>query len=130
MTGKTRIEGHLVLTTKYRRPALAGLESMVEWQLRKAAGSIGVEVLEFGAANGDHVHLVVRLPPEVSVAVFVKTLKSKSTVALWKSRREHLRHYYWKPKRHFLWASGYYFSSVGVVSRSTVLDYVEKQSGR
>jgi putative transposase len=130
MSGMTRIEGHLVLTTKYRRPALVGLEDRVRRELEVAASSIGAQVLEFGSEHGNHVHLVVRLPPAVSVAVLVKTLKSKSTLALWKSNRSSLRKFYWKPRRKFLWSSGYFFSTVGVVSRSTVLDYVAKQSGR
>ena len=117
-----------MLVTKYRKRALAGIESTVETALRAAARNGQFELVEFGCGGGDHVHCVLRLEPTVSVAQVVRRLKQLTTLHLWAVEQKALRKYYWRKDRRLLWSSGYYCATVGDVSKSTVLEYVRKQS--
>lgn len=87
----------------------------------------GFEVLEFSCDLGDHVHVVLRLSPNVSVSQVVRRLKQLTTLDLWSRHETVFKKQYWKRKR-ILWSAGYYASTVGEVSRDTVLNYVRKQS--
>jgi putative transposase len=63
---------------------------------------MGVEILS-GAVARDHVHLLVSMPPQVSVSKLVQKLKGKSS---YKLQREFplLRKHYWGQR---MWARGY-----------------------
>lgn len=127
MTSLTRLDYHLVFVTKYRRPALAGLESSIYTAFRNAARGGKFEILEMGCDLGNHVHLVVRADPTVSISQLVRRLKQLTTLELWASEGPRLKKHYWKKKR-LLWSNGYFASTVGAVSRDVVLDYVRKQA--
>lgn len=67
-----------------------------------------VEIIE-GEACPDHIHLLVSIPPYMSIAQLVGTLKSKSELMIFD------RHANWKYKygsRNF-WCRGYYVDTVG-----------------
>ena len=72
-------------------------------------------------------HVVLRLSPNVSVSQVVRRLKQLTTLDLWSRHETVFKKQYWKRKR-ILWSAGYYASTVGEVSRDTVLNYVRKQS--
>ncbi len=71
---------HIVFAPKYRRQVIYG-------QLKKDIGAIirrlceykGVEIIEANACV-DHIHMVVAIPPKISVSEFMGYLKSKSTL--------------------------------------------------
>ncbi len=70
-----RLFYHLVWTTKNRQPLLTpDLEPMVYGLLRSKAAGLEAIVL---ALNGvaDHVHMVVSVPPKVSLATFIGQVK-------------------------------------------------------
>jgi len=59
----------------------------------------------------DHIHLLVSIPPKVSVSELVGTLKGKLAIKLFKSYPRLKQKPYWG--NHF-WARGYFVSTVGI----------------
>ena len=57
----------------------------------------------------DHVHMLVKIPPSLSVSSFVGYLKGKSTLMIFE-RHANLKYKY--GNRHF-WCRGYYVDTVG-----------------
>ena len=75
---------HIVFTPKYRRKAIYG-------QYKKSIGQIllqlcnykGVAIVE-GHLMPDHVHMLVSIPPKYSVSQFMRYLKGKSSLMIFK----------------------------------------------
>ena len=113
---------HIVFTPKYRRKAIYG-------QYREDLKEIiiilckykGVEIIE-GHMMPDHVHLLVLIPPRISVSSFMGYLKGKSALMMF-DRHANLKYKY--GNRHF-WAEGYYVSTVGL-NEATIKKYIQDQ---
>lgn len=71
---------------------------------------------------GDHVHLLLMIPPKMSVSNFMGYLKGKSTMMLFE-RHANLK--YKLGNRNF-WATGYYVSTVGL-NEATIRKYIQEQ---
>lgn len=127
MASKNRLEAHVVLTTKYRRPVLTGLEEAIYDSFLKAEFGQQWEILAMGVEDGNHVHLAVRYHPTVALSDIVSRVKQRSTFDLWESHCSFLRKTYWREKR-LLWAKGYFADSIGAVPRDKILAYVTKQN--
>jgi putative transposase len=70
---------HLVWITKYRYPVLVGDVGQRARQLpRERARSMELTIYA-GAINRDHVHMLISIPPNVSVSRAVQFLKGKSS---------------------------------------------------
>ena len=70
----------------------------------------------------DHVHLLVSIPPKLSVAQFMGYLKGKSALMMFD---HHANLKYRFGNRHF-WAEAYYVSTVGL-NESTIRKYIRDQ---
>jgi len=81
----------------------------------------GVEILE-GHMMPDHVHLLVAIPPKISVAAFMGYLKGKSAMMIFE---QHSNLKYKFGNRNF-WAQGYYVSTVGL-NEATIRKYIQEQ---
>jgi putative transposase len=81
---------------------------------------MGVEILS-GVVARDHVHMLVSIPPQVSVSKLVQKIKGKSS---YKLQREFvsLRKQYWGQR---MWARGYFACSTGNVSDEMIRAYIE-----
>lgn len=76
---------HIVWTPKYRFRILTGLvKELVDHDLRMLCDWKGCEVIELNI-QPDHVHLIVSIPPKVSVSELIGTLKGKLAIKLFKS---------------------------------------------
>jgi putative transposase len=114
---------HLVWITKYRYPVLTGeVGQRVRELLREIARTHDM-VIYAGAINRDHVHLLIGIPPHVSVSRAVQYLKGKSSHKLL-SEYQHLRKRYWGQH---LWARGYWVASSGNVTDDVWKAYIENQ---
>jgi putative transposase len=100
---------HIVFTPKYRRKIIYNKykASIVEI-LRDLCKWKGVEIIE-GKAMVDHVHLLVSIPPKMSVSSFMGYLKGKSALMIF-DRHANLKYKF--GNRHF-WSRGYYVSTEG-----------------
>ena len=63
----------------------------------------------------DHVHMLVEIPPSISVSYFVGYLKGKSTLMIFE-RHANLKYKY--GNRHF-WCRGYYVDTVWKNAKNT-----------
>jgi putative transposase len=101
---------HIVFSPKYRRKIL-----------RELCRYKGVEVIE-GHLMIDHIHMLVSIPPKISVSSFMGYLKGKSALMVFD---KHANLKYKFGNRHF-WAEGYYVSTVGL-NEATIRKYIEEQ---
>jgi putative transposase len=118
---------HLVWITKYRYPVLVGNEPGAVGHrsrelLREIARSLELTIYA-GAINRDHVHLLISIPPQLSVSRAVQFLKGKSSTKLL-SEFPSLRKRYWGQH---LWARGYWVASSGNVTDDVWQKYIEGQ---
>ena len=74
-----RCEYHIVFAPKYRRKEIYGqLRADIGQILRKLCNEKKVEIIEAQACP-DHIHMLVSIPPYLSISQFMGFLKSKST---------------------------------------------------
>jgi putative transposase len=118
------IRYHLVIATKYRRKILkAGFGdylSNVIVCLGKQTPDI--EIIEVNT-DVDHVHILLSIPPKLSISEVVKMLKAKTGLRM-RTKFPFFDKVYWS--RSGIWSRGYFVSTVGV-SESTIRKYIEMQ---
>jgi len=98
------------------------IKELVEEDLRMLCEWKSCEVLELNVQI-DHIHLLVSIPPRVSVSDLMDTLKRKLAIKLFKSYPELKKKPYWG--NHF-WARGYFVSTVGL-NEDLIRRYVKYQ---
>ena len=75
-----RCEYHIVFAPKYRRQIVYGqIKKDIGEIIRKLCNEKKVEIIEAEACP-NHIHMLVSIPPYLSIAQFVGFLKSKSTL--------------------------------------------------
>ena len=114
---------HIVWVPKYRFRILNGeIKKLVEEDIRMLCEWKKCEVQEMSVQN-DHIHLVVSIPPKVSVSQMMGILKGKLAIKLFKSYPQMKQKPYWG--NHF-WARGYFVSTVGI-DEDVIKRYVKHQ---
>ena len=119
---KWRCKYHIVFAPKYRRQEIYGkIKADLGQILRKLCEQKGVEIIEAQACT-DHIHMMVSIPPNLSVAQFVVFLKGKSALMIF-DRHANLKYKY--GNRHF-WCRGYYVDTVGR-NKEKIAEYIRNQ---
>ena len=119
---KYRCQYHIVFAPKYRRKEIYGqIKRDIGEILRKLCEQKGVEIIEAEACP-DHIHMLVSIPPHLSVSQFVGYLKGKSSLMIF-DRHANLKYKY--GNRHF-WCRGYYVDTVGKNKR-IIAEYIRNQ---
>jgi putative transposase len=113
---------HLVWIPKYRKKVLYGHirnklgEVFRELALRKES------IIHEGHLMGDHVHMLISIPPKYSVSQVVGYIKGKSAIYIART--------YAGKRQNFVgqnfWARGYFVSTVGR-DEDVVRNYIKKQ---
>ncbi len=118
-----RLTAHLVWVTKYRKPVLVGPVGMrLRELIREVCGRFDVHILK-GHVSKDHVHLLVSIPPQVTISRLVQHLKGKTAYKMMQEFAP-LRKQFWG--RH-LWARGYFCCSSGNVTDQVIAEYIADQ---
>ncbi|KEI14445.1 transposase [Clostridium novyi B str. ATCC 27606] len=113
---------HIVFAPKFRRREIYGdrkieigkiLRQLCEWK--------GVEIIEANACV-DHIHMLVSIPPKMSISSFVGFLKGKSSLMIFE-KFANLKYRY--GNRHF-WCRGYYVDTVGR-NKKAITEYIKNQ---
>ena len=113
---------HIVFTPKYRRKIIYNqYKESIRDILKQLCDYKGVEIIE-GHIMPDHVHMLVSIPPKLSVSQFMGYLKGKSALMIFD---KHANLKYKFGNRHF-WAEGYYVSTVGL-NEATIKKYIQEQ---
>ena len=113
---------HIVFTPKYRRKIIYyKLRTDIRDIIKELCKWKGVEIIE-GHMMADHIHLLVSIPPKMSISSFMGYLKGKSAMMIF-DRHSNLKYKF--GNRHF-WAEGYYVSTVGL-NEKTIAKYIREQ---
>ena len=119
---KYRCQYHIVFAPKCRRKEIYGhLKRDIGEILRKLCEQKGVEIIEAEACV-DHIHMLVSIPPHLSIAQFMGFLKGKSSLMIF-DRHANLKYKY--GSRHF-WCRGYYVDTVGR-NKKMIAEYIRNQ---
>jgi len=117
-----RCQYHIVFAPKYRRKVIYNeLRTDIGQILRKLCNERKVEIIEAEACP-DHIHMLVSIPPYLSVSQFMGFLKSKSALMIF-DRHANLKYKY--GKRSF-WSRGYFVDTVGK-NEKAIKEYIRKQ---
>ena len=112
---------HLVWIPKYRKKVFYG-------QLRKHLGDVLHELashkeskIHAGHMKGDHLHMLISIPPKYAVSQVVGYIKGKSAI--------HIARQYTGKRKNFtgqhFWARGYYVSTAGR-DEEVIRQYIKK----
>jgi len=113
---------HIVFAPKYRRQAIYGkIKKDIGQILRKLCEWKGVGIIEAEACP-DHIHMLVSIPPKLSISSFMGYLKGKSALQIF-DRHANLKYKY--GNRQF-WCRGYYVSTVGR-NKKAIEEYIRNQ---
>lgn len=113
---------HIVFAPKYRRQLIYGkIKTDIGKIIRKLCEFKKVEIIEANACP-DHIHMLVSIPPKMSVSSFVGYLKGKSSLMIF-DRHANLKYKY--GNRHF-WCRGYYVDTVGR-NKKVIEQYIKNQ---
>ena len=113
---------HIVFAPKFRRQIIYGrLRASIGKILRELCERKHVEILEANACP-DHIHMLVKIPPKISVSDFMGYLKGKSSLMIF-DRHANLKYKY--GNRHF-WCRGYYVDTVGR-NKEKIAEYIRNQ---
>ena len=115
---------HVVLVTKYRKPALQGkVKELVYGIIRDILEERGGTLKELNG-EPDHIHILFDAGPEVQVLDLVRVIKTKTARFARKQYPKELKEYFWKP---VFWTDSYFASTVGNTTRNMVEQYIRKQ---
>ena len=79
---KYRCHYHIVFAPKYRRQVIYGkIKNDIGVMLRKLCEWKGEEIIEAEACP-DHIHMLVSIPPKLSIAQFMGYIKGKSSIMI------------------------------------------------
>lgn len=113
---------HIVFTPKYRRKAIyCQYRKSLQDIIRDLCKWKGVKIIE-GHMMVDHIHLLLSIPPKLSISSFMGYLKGKSSMMMF-DKHTNLKYKY--GRRNF-WATGYYVSTVGL-NEATIKKYIREQ---
>ena len=119
---KWRCQYHIVFAPKYRRQNIYGqIRVDIGKILRKLCEAKGVEIIEAELCP-DHIHMLVSIPPSISVSAFVGYLKGKSSQMIyekWANAR-------FKYRNRAFWCRGYYVDTVGKNAKK-IEEYIRNQ---
>lgn len=113
---------HVVFAPKYRRQAFYGgrrleigkiLRELCEWK--------GVQIIEAEVCV-DHIHMLVEIPPKMSVSGFMGFLKGKSSQRIYEQWAD-MRYKY---RSRSFWCRGYYVDTAGKNTKR-IQEYIKNQ---
>ena len=113
---------HIVFAPKYRRKVFFGEKRVgIGAILRRLCEWKNVNIIEAEVCK-DHVHMLVEIPPKLSVAGFMGYLKGKSTVLIYQRFTNLMLKY----RHREFWCAGYYVDTVGKNTKK-IKDYIANQ---
>ena len=113
---------HIVFAPKYRRKVFYGEKRLeIGAILRQLCAWKNVKIIEAEVCL-DHVHMLVEIPPKISVASFMGFLKGKSSLLIyqkWANMK-------FKYRNREFWCRGYYVDTVGK-NTAKIKEYIANQ---
>lgn len=115
---------HLVFPTKYRHEVITDtLWKYLYGKLMEITKHYPSLYFKEANHDKDHIHLLVSIPPQMSVGAVVRLIKSNTARNI-KQQFPILKKHYWGTDS--LWSEGYFVSTVGVTTE-TIKRYIANQ---
>jgi len=114
---------HLVWVPKYRKRVLRGPLARRLYDLLKQCADINDWPIDELNVQTDHVHMLIQLPPSVSVSKAVKTMKGGTSRQI-RIEFPELEEFLWGES---LWAVGFFAESVGQITEGRIKLYIKNQ---
>lgn len=119
---KWRCQYHVVFAPKFRRQVIYGkIKEDIGRIMRKLCEYKGVEIIQAEACP-DHIHMLLSIPPKISISSFMGYLKGKSSIMIFE-KYANMRYKY--GNRNF-WCRGYYVDTVGK-NEKAIKEYIANQ---
>ena len=113
---------HIVFAPKYGRKVFFGQKRFeIGGIIRELCRWKGVELLSAEACP-DHIHILVAIPPKMSVSSFMGFLKGKSSLMIY----EKWGNMKFKYRNRQFWCRGYYVDTVGK-NEKKIAEYISNQ---
>jgi len=114
---------HIIWTPKYRKRVLRdNIAKRIEALLYQCAEVNHWEIHELNV-RPDHVHILIQLPPSISVSKAVQYFKGGSSKVI-REEFPDLEEYLWGDS---FWSDGYFSETVGQVNWDTIREYIQNQ---
>ncbi|WP_352255691.1 IS200/IS605 family transposase [Pseudoalteromonas sp. 19-MNA-CIBAN-0066] len=118
---------HLILVVKYRKQLLKGdVGDFVKQKITEIAerSEFNIEEIE---VDKDHIHILLTISPNISVASYVRRIKQSTTQSLWSRFKwfKWFKKQFWVKKT--FWSDGYFVCSVGNAAADTIRKYIQEQ---
>ena len=113
---------HIVFAPKFRRQAIYGKLKIDIGRILRILSERKRVIIEEAELCPDHIHMLVSIPPNLSVSQFVGYLKGKSSLMIF-DRHAQLKYKY--GNRHF-WCRGYFVDIVGR-NKKVIAEYIRNQ---
>lgn len=115
---------HVILVCKYRKKLLVKYGEFIKSYFEYLSSVSDFDIIEM-EVDKDHIHLLIKSEPKISVLQIISKLKQMSTNSMWNIYSEELSKHFWK--EHTFWSDGYFVCSIGNVSKETVERYIKNQ---
>ena len=114
---------HVVFAPKYRRKVFYGSKRIeIGKILRKLCEFKKVTIIE-GEVCPDHVHMLLEIPPKMSVSGFMGYLKGKSSLMIYQKWGGNMK---FKYRNREFWCRGYYVDTAGKNTKK-IAEYIQNQ---
>ena len=114
---------HIVWITKYRKIVLTGkIGERTRELIRQVCKTNEIEILA-GHVGKAHIHLLVSVPPHLSVSKIVQYIKGHSSRKLLLEYKELKKQYC----GNHLWARGYFAATSGNITDEIIVQYIQNQ---
>ena len=115
---------HIVIATKYRRKIFkAGIKEYLIELLKRIPRYYPELMLVEINGEADHLHLLISIPPKMSVSQAVNVIKTNTAREI-RKKFDFLDKVYWGNAG--IWSTGYFISTVGI-NEQIIQRYIEQQ---
>ena len=115
---------HIIWLPKYRKKILDGrIKHRLEEYLRECADMNDWEIQQLNIQL-DHVHIMIQIPPSISVCRAVQRLKGAASYVLRSELPQDVKKMLWGNS---FWAEGYFCETVGQCSEEAIRNYIKNQ---
>ena len=115
---------HIVILTKYRKKVFnRGIFAYLKLKLKEITKHYPVINIKRINHDRDHIHLLISIPPTMSVGKVVGLIKQNTSSSL-KQKFSILKSIYWGTDA--VWSDGYFVSTIGV-DEKVIKKYIEEQ---
>lgn len=115
---------HLIFVCKYRKSLLLKFGDFIKKEFYRIESISDFNIVEM-EVDVNHIHILVKYKPKISILQIVRKLKQVSTINIWKLHQEELKTHFWKENT--FWSDGYFACSIGNVSKETIEKYIRNQ---